>query len=67
MSWKVGDVQSTTSGVGGRHGHGFVIFEVSGPGERVLLSLTYKIRDEAAAARGLVSEALANAISVDKG
>jgi hypothetical protein len=62
--WVVDDVKPTISGVGGQHGYGFNIIDARGSGPRLLLSLSYKTREEAAAARELVMQAIGKAISI---
>jgi len=62
--WVVDDVKSTICGVGGQYGYGFNIIDDRGSGPRLLLSLSYKTRDEADAARELVMQAIEKAISI---
>jgi hypothetical protein len=62
--WKVDDVRATVTGVGGQYGHGFNIIDDRGLGGRPLLSLSYKTREDADAARELVMQAIGMAIDI---
>jgi hypothetical protein len=62
--WAVDDVKATVTWIGGRYGYGFNILDDRGPGPRLLLSLSYKTREEAEAARELLTQAVAKAIAI---